>query len=264
MGTVVSSEGTAIAYNRSGDGPPVILVDGALCYRGSGPGWPLAARLARDFTVFAYDRRGRGESEDADSYSIEREIDDLAAIIEQAGGSACVYGYSSGAVLALEAANSGLGIKKLALYEAPLLVDDTAPPQSHDYLPRLNSLLAAERRGAAVRMFLREMTVPAAIIPWMRFAPGWAKVKAAAHTLPYDHTILGDTRSGRPLPTDRWAAVTMPTLVIDAGRSPAWIRNAMRALADVLPNAEYCTLTGQRHTVRPRAIAPVLTEFFTG
>lgn len=260
---VKSADGTRIAYEISGDGPPVILVDGALCYRASGPSRPLAARLASRFTVACYDRRGRGDSGDTPPYAVAREVEDLAALIDEVGGSASVYGISSGAALALEAAAHVDGVRKLALYEAPFIVDDTHPPRPEDYLARMDELVAAGRRGDAVRMFLRTVGVPAFGLMIMRLMPVWRKLTAVAHTLPYDLRVLGDTGSGRPLPADRWATATVPTLVMDGGKSPAWMRNAMRALADVLPDARYRTLPGQTHLLKPQALVPVLREFFT-
>jgi alpha-beta hydrolase superfamily lysophospholipase len=263
MSIVVSRDGTAIAFTRSGEGPPVILVDGALCYRASGPSGPLAARLSGRFTVYSYDRRGRDGSGDTLPYAVEREVEDIEALVKEAGGSAYVYGISSGAALALEAAARLTGIRKLALYEAPFIVDDTHPPRPEDYLARMDELVAAGRRGDAVRMFLRTVGVPAFGLMIMRLMPVWRKLTAVAHTLPYDLRVLGDTGSGRPLPADRWATATVPTLVMDGGKSPAWMRNAMRALADVLPDARYRTLPGQTHLLKPQALVPVLREFFT-
>jgi pimeloyl-ACP methyl ester carboxylesterase len=153
MQNVLSKDGTPIAFDRTGKGPAIVLVDGALCYRASGPSGPLAALLAAEFTVFTYDRRGRGDSGNLAAYAIEREVEDIEALIHEAGGSAFVYGISSGAALALEAANHGLAIKKLALYEAPFIVDDSRPPIPNDYLAQLNGLISADRRGDAVNSF---------------------------------------------------------------------------------------------------------------
>jgi pimeloyl-ACP methyl ester carboxylesterase len=213
--------------------------------------------------VYSYDRRGRDGSGDTLPYTVEREVEDIEALVKEAGGSAYVYGISSGAALALEAAARLTGIRKLALYEAPFIVDDTHPPRPEDYLARMDELVAAGRRGDAVRMFLRTVGVPAFGLMIMRLMPVWRKLTAVAHTLPYDLRVLGDTGSGRPLPADRWATATVPTLVMDGGKSPAWMRNAMRALADVLPDARYRTLPGQTHLLKPQALVPVLREFFT-
>jgi pimeloyl-ACP methyl ester carboxylesterase len=262
MGTVRSKDGTSITFDRSGTGPSLILVDGALCYRASGPSGPLAALLADRFTVFTYDRRGRGDSSDTKPYAVDREIEDLDAMIREAGGSAFVYGISSGAALALEAANRGLPIKKLALYESPCIVDDTHAPLPPDFLSRLEALVAADRRSDAVKMFLRLVGVPAIGMLIMPLMPAWSKLKAVAHTLPYDITIVQDNQRGKPFSKDRWAGATMPALAMDGGKSPSWMRNGMKALASVLPNARFRTLAGQNHMVQAPAIAPVLREFF--
>ncbi|MEX0762026.1 MAG: alpha/beta hydrolase [Dehalococcoidia bacterium] len=265
MNKVISKDGTALAFDRVGEGPPLILVDGALCYRASGPNGPLAALLAEHFTVFTYDRRGRGDSGDTAPYAIEREADDIAALIDEAGGSSYVYGISSGAALALEAANCGLAIKKLALYEAPFIVDDSRPPVPEDYVAQLNRLIASERRGDAVRLFMsKAVRLPGIIVFMMRFMPAWKKLKGVAHTLPYDAAVMGDGVGGRPLQAGRWDSVTVPTLVIGGGKSPAWMRNGVKALADALPKAQHRTLEGQTHLVKPKALAPVLVEFFAG
>jgi pimeloyl-ACP methyl ester carboxylesterase len=257
-----SSDGTKLAYERLGGGRPLVIVDGAMCYRDSGPARPLATRLADDFAVFVYDRRGRGDSGPAGEVSVEREIEDLDQIIKEAGGSVFLYGSSSGAVLALEAANRGLGVEKLALYEAPLIVDDTRSPMPDTGISRLAELIEAGDNGRAVKEFMRFVEVPGFVVALMSIMPMWSKLKAVAPTLRFDYALLDGLQFGRPLPTDRWTTTTMPTLVADGGKSPIWMRNGTRALADVLPEAEYQTLPGQNHLVKPDAIAPVLREFF--
>jgi pimeloyl-ACP methyl ester carboxylesterase len=264
MNTVRSQDGTSIAFERSGRGPALILVDGALCYRAQGPSRPLAAALADRFTVYIYDRRGRGESGDTPPFAIAREVEDLAALIAEAGGSALVYGISSGAALALEAANAGLPITKLALYEAPFVVDDTHPPFADDFLLEMKTHVAHNRRGDAVRLFLRAVGLPAVALVIMRFLPVWSKLTGVAHTLPYDLTITHEHQQGRPFRPERWAGVTAPTLVADGGKSPEWMRNATRALAQATPHGTYRTLPGQNHMVSAKALAPVLAEFFSG
>jgi len=262
MATTTSSDGTTIAFDRGGDGPPLILVDGAMCYRASGPNGPLAAALAEHFTVFTYDRRGRGDSDDTAPYAVEREVEDIQALIKEAGGSAHLYGISSGAALALEAADRGLPIERLALYEAPFIVDDSRPPVPQDYEAQINRLIASERRGDAIRLFMTKgVGLPAVMVAMMRFLPAWSKMKGVAHTLPYDVAFTVEHQRGKPLPAQQWPSVTVPTLVVGGGKSPAWMRNGVRALADVLPNAQHHTLEGETHIVKPRALAPVLTEF---
>jgi pimeloyl-ACP methyl ester carboxylesterase len=259
--TVRSKDGTTIAYDRTGGGPPLILVDGALCYRASGPSTPLAALLAPHFSVYTYDRRGRGESGDTAPYAVEREIEDLHALVEEAGGSASAVGFSSGAVLALQAASRGVAIEKLALYEPPFIVDDSRDPLPADYVQQLDTLLAADRRGAVLKLFMRQVGVPAVLIGLMPLMPAWSKIKPIAHTLKYDAAVMGDTQSGRPLRTERWGTATMPTRVLVGGKSPVWMQNGTHALADGLPNARREVLDGQTHMVKPKVVAPRLVEF---
>ena len=181
---------------------------------------------------------------------------------KEAGGSAFVCGVSSGAALALEAASRGLAITKLALYEPPFIVDDSRPRLPEDFATQLTELLSSGRRGDAVELFMTKAAeVPVEVVAQMRHAPIWPEVEAVAHTLIYDTTIMGDNNA---LPTERVASVTVPTLVIDGGASPMWMRNAAQAVADALPNAQRRTLAGQTHDVAPEALAPVLEEFFAG
>jgi pimeloyl-ACP methyl ester carboxylesterase len=222
----------------------------------------MATALADHFTVFTYDRRGRGDSSDAPSYDVQREIDDLDAVIREAGGQAFVFGVSSGAALALEAASRGVAMRRLALYEAPFIVDDSRPPIAQDFMAGLNTALTSGRRGDAVKMFMKVVGVPGIFIILMRLMPAWPKLTAVAHTLPYDFAIVGPYQRGLPLPATRWSGATVPTLVMDGGKSPAWMRNATRALAGIVPNATYRTLDGQTHMVKPKALAPPLIEFF--
>jgi pimeloyl-ACP methyl ester carboxylesterase len=260
---VQSRDGTWIAYERIGSGPPVILIDGALCRRDFGPARPLATLLRDRYTVFIYDRRGRGESGNTQPYDIAREIEDIAALLGEAGGSAFVYGISSGAALALEATNAFPNmVKKLVLYEAPFIVDNTHPPLAADFLPRLDAFVAEGKRGAAVKAFMRLVGTPGFAIVMMQLLPVWKQLKAVAHTLPYDIRSIALFQRGEPLPTNRWTNITVPTLVADGGKSPAWMRNAMKQLATVLPSATYRTLEGQTHMLKPEVMTPVLAEFF--
>jgi pimeloyl-ACP methyl ester carboxylesterase len=262
MNTVRSADGTTIAFTQAGQGRPLILVDGAMCSRSFGPMPKLAAQLTPHFTVYTYDRRGRGASGDTAPYSVDREVEDIEALAAQAGGTVFVHGTSSGAALALDAAKRIPAIAKLALYEPPFIVNDTRSPIPDDYLARLNRLVAEGRRGDAVTMFLQFVGTPAIVTAVMPFTPVWPKLKGVAHTLPYDISILQDHQRGTPLTAQEWAAVKTPTLVAAGGKSPAWMTNATRALADALPDASYRTLPGQTHMVKPQVIAPVLTEFF--
>ena len=262
--TVTSHDGTIIAYSQIGQGPVVILVDGALCYRAFGPSKALAAHLSPHFTVITYDRRGRGESGDTQPYAVEREVEDLEALIKAAGGTVFVAGQSSGSALAIEAANRLPGITKLALYEAPFVVDDTGKPVTQAFLARLKELVAQDRRTEAVKLFMKQVGTPGFMVAIMPFMPMWSKLKAVAHTLPYDISTVVDYGAGKPLPTTLGGSIKASTLVMDGGKSPTWMRHAMQALAKTLPNANYRTLAEQTHMVKAEALAPVLEEFFAG
>jgi pimeloyl-ACP methyl ester carboxylesterase len=259
---VTSKDGSAIAFDRAGQGPALILIEGAFRDRSG-----LAAHatvLSSHFTVYTYDRRGRGESDDTPPYAIEREIEDIGALIEEAGGSALVFGGSSGAVLALDAAARLSGITKLALYEPPFVVDDSRQPVPDGFVDQLQELIASGRPGDAAEAYMTVgANIPATAVAEMRSAPFWPSVEAVAHTLIQDATIMDDTMVGRPLPVDRWANVTMPALVIDGSASPAWFHSAAQALVQTLPNAQRQTLEGQAHDVTPDALAPLLKQFFT-
>ena len=239
----------------------MILVDGALCYRSLGPSAPLAKLLAQQFTVYTYARRGRGESGDTAPHSIEREIDDLDALITAAGDRVFLWAVSSGVVLALEAARRGANIRKLALYEPPFIVDSTRPPTT-DAWREIGDAVKAGHRSKAVKIFLKAVGAPAFFVAVMPLLPVWSKLKAIAHTLPYDGAIVKNYQRGHALPADRWASVTMPTLVMVGGKSPRWMRNGTRALAAVLPNSQYRTLEGEIHNLRAKVHAPVLAEWF--
>ncbi len=266
MSKVVSSDGTAIAFGRKGEGPPIIIVDGAFSHRAINPTSPkVAAILAPRFSVYTYDRRGRGESGDTQPYAVEREVEDLDALVAAAGGSAFVMGGSSGGLLALDAAAHGVPIDKLAVYEPPLIVDNNTPPLPEDYLPRLDELLAADRRSDAVALWFSDvLRLPEAAIAAMRTGPFWVELEKVAPTLAYEAAVFGDCLSGKPLSPERWGSVTTPTLVLDGGASPAMMHSGADALADLLPNAQRRTLPDQTHDVAADVLAPVLAEFFRG
>jgi pimeloyl-ACP methyl ester carboxylesterase len=261
---VRSADGTAIAFARLGHGPALILVDGALGGREHPLHSQLAALLSARFTVFNYNRRGRGDSGDTAPYAVAREIEDIAALIEAAGGSAFVYGISSGAILALDVANAHPDkVAKLALYEPPFIIDASRAPLPTDYVAHLDALNAAGRRGDAVEYFMTAaLQIPAEFLDQMRRDPGWADMETVAHTVAYDGRVVGDTMSGKPLPTNRWSAVTMPTLVLDGEITENFIHTGAAALAAILPAAQRQTLAGQHHGVEPAALAPALIAFF--
>src|SRR5215211_4220385 len=251
---VHSSDGTAIAFDRLGDGPPVVLVCGASTDRMANA--PLARLLAERFTVFNYDRRG--DSDDTAPYAVEREVEDIGAVIDVAGGSVFVYGTSPGAAVALEAAASGLTITKLALWEPPFILDESRRPPA-DLVERYDQMILAGRRGDAVEYFMtRVVGLPPDFVAYARTQPFWQAQEALAHTLAYDATVMGDYS----LPVERAASVTVPTLVIAGGASFPFMRETARALADVIPDGQHRTLEGQTHDVAPETLAPVLEEFF--
>jgi pimeloyl-ACP methyl ester carboxylesterase len=264
MPTVTSADGTSIAYETTGSGPALIVVDGALCYRGQGPALELAQELAGSFTVYCYDRRGRGESGDTAPWSVEKEIEDLAALLEAAGGTAYLFGASSGAVLAADAAHRLPGFLRLALYEPPFIVDDTHAPRPAAFLAETEALIAAGDTGGAVKKFLRSVDMPGFAVRILSWLPPFKKLRAAAHTLPYDLRILGDTGRGRPLDPARWSGVSVPAIVMDGGKSPVYMRHAAQALAAALPKAEYRTLPAQTHLVKASVVGPAVREFLVG
>ena len=262
MKTVISKDGTSIAFDQSGTGAALILVHGAFMHRAIDPqAVQLANLLSPHFTVFHYDRRGRGDSGDTQPYSVQRETEDLEALIEEAGGSAFVYGVSSGAALALEAAiELGDRIKKLALYEPPYNSDEATRKAWKEFRRQLNDLLTADRRGDAAALFLTLVGMPADQLEEMRREPWWAGFEAVAPTLAYDAAVVGEDRA---VPTGKAARVAIPALVMNGSASEAFMYDTAMALAKAMPNAEYRTLEGQTHEVSSETIAPVLVEFFT-
>ncbi|MFP3988737.1 alpha/beta hydrolase [Streptomyces sp. E11-3] len=263
MDKVFSSDGTAIAYEQQGSGPTVVLVGGAFMTRAESA--ELAGLLAERFTVITYDRRGRGDSGDSAAYDVQREVEDLDAVIERVGGEAMVFGMSSGAVLALEAVARGSAVSHLALYEPPFIVDSTRPPLPADYVDHLKALVAREAYGDAVAYFMTAAVgMPAEAVAGMRQAPFWTGMEATARTLPYDGQVMGDTMSGRPLPADRWQSVKVPVLVGSGGASETHMLNGAQELAALGDNFTLHTFPGQDHNIDPKVLAPALVGFFSG
>jgi pimeloyl-ACP methyl ester carboxylesterase len=265
MHTVTSKDGTTIAFDRVGSGPAVILVNGAMAYRAFDLSMAhLAELLGQHFTAYNYDRRGRGASSDTQPFAKEREIEDLKALVEDAGGKAMVFGISSGGVLSLDAAAVTPGIPKVAVYEPALIVDDSRQPVPDDYTEHLTTLAAEGKRDEAVEYFLTQaVSIPAEYIGGIKQDQAtWSGMTGVAHTIAYDAAFVGTVMQGKPLPTDRWVRVTLPVLVADGGASDAWIHHAADALAKVLPHAIRHTLAGQTHMVDPKVLAPVIIEFF--
>ncbi len=258
MSFVTSTDGTTIAYERTGSGPVLVLVDGAMCHRAAGPLRPLAAALQDRFTVYTYDRRGRGESSDTQPYAVAREVEDVQALIAQAGREAYVYGISSGAALALAAAAADPAVAKVALYEPPFMAEVEDGTRTKQYTERLTELLDAGRKGDAVALFMAHVGLPPQAVAGMRAQPSWAAFEAIAPTLAYDDQVLGDSTVPRGLAS----RVTASMLVAAGSASPRNLQQAAKATTDAFPTATFRTLDGQTHDVSADVLAPVLAEFF--
>ena len=261
MKTVTSKDGTTIAFDQSGNGPVVILVDGALQYRAFDQGMAqLADLLAPHFTVIHYDRRGRGDSTDTQPYALEREIEDIEALIDEAGGLASLYGISSGAALAMEAAiKLSHNVQKLAMYEAPYNDDANARGAWREYRQQLKEIVATGRGGDAVGRFMMLVGMPADQVEGMHQHPMWPLWEAVGLTLEYDAAAMGEDAS---IPTERAVGVTVPTLIMNGSESFPFMSIAAQTLANTIPNAQHRALEGQTHEVASEVLAPVLIEFF--
>ncbi|MFH9981433.1 alpha/beta fold hydrolase [Streptomyces sp. NPDC017179] len=252
----VSRDGTSLAYRRTGQGPVVVLVSGAMSTGATLA--PLAAALSDRFDVVVYDRRGRGGSGDTAPYAVEREVEDLGALIDAVGGEAALYGVSSGGALALRAAAGGLPVRQVAVYEVPFAVYEGGGRERAEYTAELTAALAEGRRGDAVELFLLLTGLAPQMIASARQSPMWAGMEAIAPTLAHDDAVMGDGLVPRGL----LASVTVPVLSVAGGASPSWLREAARTVAEAAPRGTYRTLEGQTHAVEPEALAPVLTELF--
>jgi pimeloyl-ACP methyl ester carboxylesterase len=264
MGTVTSTDGTRISYDSVGDGPPLILVAGATQYRAVDETVPELQRLLDEGgnTVINYDRRGRGESGDTLPYVPEREFEDLEALVAAAGGDATVFGMSSGAILAVEAAARGVQMSKLIMYEPPCLLDRDGPEPIDDYVETLEGFTEAGKPGDAMAYFLEVVgDMPDEAIEQFRASPVWPAFEAVGHTIAYDGRIMEPFSKGEPIPPGRWDAATQPTLVIAGGDSPEWMQRAAAKVAEALPAAEVRVLAGQTHQFDPRVLAPAMVEF---
>jgi len=261
MNKTTSADGTEIAYDTYGDGPPVIIISGAFSSREHQVVSTFAELLSPSLKVIAYDRRGRGDSGDTAPYAVQREVEDLAAVVEAVGGSASVYGLASGATLAFEAAAAGVSITTLVLQEPPYVAGDDEPKVPADFADELAAAVADDRRGDAIALFMtKQLGIPAEAIADMKHSATWETLDALAHTLAYDAAITGDGS----VPADRAAAVRAETTVIAGTNSPEWMQTGARAIADVIPGAKYRPLEGMDHySMDPTVVAPVLLEIFT-
>ena len=261
METVTSADSTAIAFDRLGEGEPMILVGGAMVNRARSR--QIADRFAEEFTVVNYDRRGRGDSGDAGSYSVDREVEDIAALIEAVGGSALVYAHSSGAALGLRAAAADLPIPRLVAHEAPYRpAEESERIASEEYHRTLTGLLGEDRRGDAVELFMTMTGMPAEMIEHSRRDPSWADMEAMAPTLVYDAEVLGTMTNGATLPTDLLGRIRIPVLALYGSLTGDRMKDAAEGIAAGVEHGEILCLEGQHHMVVPDVIVPVVTEFF--
>jgi len=265
MPTVTSTDGTKIAFEKVGSGPAVILVNGAMSYRRAFDTTleDLAELLSKDFTVYDYDRRGRGESGDTEPFTKVREIEDIQALVEHAGGEAMLVGFSSGGAVTLETTAVTSGIKKAFVYEVPFIVDDSRQALD-DYEGHATRLVAEGKLDELIEYFITVVAgIPAEFVGGIKQDKAmWERMRAIAPTIPHDASFMSEFMKGKPLPSGYWSKVKVPVLVGDGGASPAWLHNAAEALAAALPNASRETFEGQTHSVDPNVIAPVITEFF--
>ncbi|MEU4192722.1 alpha/beta hydrolase [Kribbella sp. NPDC026611] len=264
MSTVTSADGTSIAFESYGEGRPLILVDGATAHRAVNPAnAELAKLLSDEFKTYVYDRRGRGQSGDTAPYAVDREIEDIAALIEDAGRPAVVFGWSSGSLLALDAAAAGLPIAGVVMFEPPVVVDDIRPPLPADYVQQLESFIAAGHRDQAAELFMTAAAgLPPEAVAGMKQSPFWAPVEEIAHTISYDGRIMSTTMSGTPLPTDRWSAVDVPVLVLHGDQTWPALSAGAQAMATHL-KTPLQVVPGENHSAEPTILAPVLHDFAT-
>ena len=257
IGSVTSADGTRIEFETSGSDASLVLVAGAMGTKGSSWQRGFAAEFAKSFRVFSYDRRGRGGSSDTRPYSVEREVEDLAAVCAATGGDAVVVGISSGAALVLEAAASRVPMRAAVAFEPPYMVGEHRKPNHVRYEAEVSALVDRDDRDGAVKLFMRTVGVPGFILAIMRLLPMWKELRKVAHTLPYDAAIMRKFE----LPASRFAGITTPTLLIGGGSSPASLKDAARAAAQAIPNSRFVEIPKQSHNIKPSALAPVVRQF---
>jgi pimeloyl-ACP methyl ester carboxylesterase len=256
--TIRSDDGTTIAYEVLGAGPPVVIVAGANC--DAAVSRPLAEALAEFHTVVNYDRRGRGGSADTAPYSVAREVEDLRAMLGRAGGTASIYGHSSGAALALHAAAAGLSVDRLVLHEPPYVADDAQAQESREYAAALERALSAGRRSDAAALFLRRVGAPAAAVEAMQTQPWWGRMEAFAPTLAHDSEVMGFPTTGGLLPVELVQLVRAPTLVLSGANSPEWMTRVGGRIAELIPRSRQQVLPGQGHVSPPEVVVPLIVE----
>ena len=256
-GTVSSKDGARIAYRITGSGPTIVIVAGALGFMDFPYLRDFAAEFAKNFRVVMYDRRGRGGSSDAPPYSVEKEIDDLEAVVRAAGDSPIVLGTSSGAALALEAAARGVPMRALVAFEPPYMTGEHRRASHARYESDVRGFVSRGDRDGAVRLFMRTVGLPGIVVAIMRLLPFWKKLLPVAHTLPYDAEIMNKFE----LPAARLRTIRVPTLVVGGGKSPASLKAAVSAVGEVVPGARVVEIPKQSHAIKATALSPVVQEF---
>lgn len=255
---VKSKDGTTIAYDELGRGPSLVIVNGALSVRNFVFARKIAEELAKSFTVYNYDRRGRGDSTDHADYSVVKEVDDVAAVCKAAGGKPFVVGFSSGAALALEAAASGVPMAGLYAYEPPYTRADPNDKTDADFREKLEAFRASGQRDEAVSYFMRTVGVPGFGVAIMKLFPMWKVMRGVAHTLPYDAAVM----DGFKVPVQRLAKVKVPTVVANGEKTAPALKMAAAAAADAVPKAQHRVVPKANHGIKPKAIASELTAVF--
>ena len=260
MESVSSRDGTSIAYETYGQGPPLITVCGATCDRALMR--PTAQALSQHFTTVNYDRRGRGDSGDTPPYAVDREIEDIAALIDKVGRPAHLYGHSSGASLVLHAVAAGLPVDRFVLHDPPYSPDDASSKEAaRSFAQRIRGLLAENKRAEAIETWFRGTGVPDEMLEGMRETSGWPGLVALAPTLAYDSAVMGDIENGGAIPEEVAARATRPGLVLVGGDSPPFMMEVSRRLANLLPQGRHRVLEGHGHVAAPEVLVPVVAEF---
>lgn len=257
MKTTQSKDGTVIAYDVYGSGPALVYITGASCFRSFRPVRQDAKAFAQEFTVYNYDRRGRGDSTNTLPWSVEGEVEDIEAMIDAAGGKAHLYGHSSGAVLALEAAlRLGDKVQKVVMYDASYVHDETEKAKYNQLSQHIHQLLKDDQKAKAMKSFLTGIGMPKALVFLLPLFPDWRIMKALAPTLAYDIALTRDMP-----PVERAAEVTVPLQIIVGQKSPAGLHDVANQLTKAIPMAKLIELAKQGHLVSAKALLPLLKDF---